>query len=101
MQFCTKSLCLISGLLFPVFSPAQDFPEGAGRDQILFACTACHGLENITAPHKKLTTEEWEVYLYDMVAKGANLTVDEIEPVRRYLIENYVGFLTDSVFVSD
>ena len=62
---------------------------GEGRDQILFACTGCHGLDNITNPHKPLTAEECEIYLYDMVVKGANLTVDEIEPVKRYLIENF------------
>lgn len=84
-----KLIGVVAGLLCPAISPAQGFPEGEGRDQILFACTGCHGLENITAPHKPMTGEEWEIHLYDMVVKGANLTVEEIEPVRRYLIDNF------------
>ena len=67
----------------------QGMPDGPGRDRILTACTACHGLDNITNPHKKLTAEEWEVYFYDMVARGAAIREDEMETVKQYLIDNY------------
>lgn len=84
-----RIICMLTLILHVAVGITQDFPEGEGRDQILFACTGCHGLDNITNPHKPLTAEEWEIYLYDMVVKGANLTIDEIEPVKRYLIENF------------
>ena len=85
-----KVLFLLAvGLLLPVITQAQDFPEGKGRDRILTACTACHGLDNIANPHQKLTAEEWDVYVYDMVARGAAVHKDELEDVKQYLIKNF------------
>lgn len=90
MQYPVKRcISLIAALLFVTHLPAQNLPEGEGRDKVIFACTGCHGLENITAPHRPLSAEEWEVHLYDMIAKGANLTVDEFETVKDYLIKNF------------
>lgn len=82
-------LTLATTFLLPVSGQAQDLPAGPGRDRMLTACTACHGLENITNPHKKLTAEEWETYFYDMVARGAAVEKDEMEDVKQYLIKNF------------
>lgn len=78
-----------TGLLLPVIGHTQGLPPGEGMQKVLTACTACHGLDNITNPHKKLTAQEWETYLYDMVARGAAIHKDEIEVVRRYLVDNF------------
>ncbi len=82
-------LSLATGLLLSTIGRAQELPDGAGRDRMLTACTACHGLDKITNPHKKLTAEEWETYFYDMVARGAAIQKDEMEDVKQYLIKNF------------
>ncbi len=76
-------------LMVPAMTVAQNLPEGQGRDILFTACTVCHGLENITQPHKSFTAEEWEFYVYDMVARGAPMNEDDIETVKQYLIDNF------------
>jgi len=82
-------LVLATGIFMPVIGHAQGLPAGEGMEKVLTACTACHGLDNITNSHKKLTAEEWEVYFYDMVARGAAIHENEMEVVKKYLIENF------------
>jgi hypothetical protein len=89
MRHPVKILVLTAALCLPVISWGQNLPDGPGRDKLLTACTVCHGLDNITNSHKKLTAEEWEVYLYDMVARGAPLHKNDIEVVKQYLIKNF------------
>ena len=84
-----QALLLAACLLGPAAAAAQNLPEGPGRDLMLQACTVCHGLDNITSPHKPLTESEWEFYVYDMVARGAPMARDDIEVVKRYLIDNF------------
>ena len=76
-------------VLLPINATAQGLPEGPGRDILFTACTVCHGLENITQPHKSFTSEEWEFYVYDMVARGAPMNEEDIERVKQYLIDNF------------
>jgi hypothetical protein len=82
-------LMFITGNLIPSLATAQGFPDGEGRDAFLAACSACHALTRITDPHRKLTAEEWEFHLYDMISRGAPVYEKDIEPIRRYLIENF------------
>lgn len=84
-------LLLTAVLLLPLTGQAQGLPPGEGMDKVLTACTACHGLDNITNPHKKLTAEEWEIYFYDMVARGAAIHPDELDVVKKYLIDNFAA----------
>jgi len=89
------SRSLIYVLLFttagfiPSLATAQGFPDGEGRDAFLAACSACHALTRITEPHRKLTAEEWEFHLYEMIARGAPVLEKDIEPIRRYLVDNF------------
>ena len=80
---------LVAGSLLPVPSRGQALPEGEGRDQMLTACTKCHGLENIISPHKKLSAQEWEMYVYDMLSRGAYIPTEDIDKVTKYLIDNF------------
>ena len=84
-----RVLLILTGSVLPLAGQSLGLPAGEGMEKILTACTACHGLDNITNSHKKLTAEEWETYLYDMVARGAAIHKDEIEVVRRYLVDNF------------
>lgn len=83
------TVLLVAGLFWSFTGHAQGLPPGEGMERVLTACTACHGLDNITNPHKKLTAEEWETYFYDMVARGAAIHEDEMETVKKYLIDNF------------
>lgn len=87
--YAIRLTLLLAGGSYAITGLAQEFPAGEGRELLFFACTQCHGLDHISAPHKKLTAEEWEIYVYDMVAKGANLDKDEMELVKSYLVENF------------
>jgi len=82
--FLLSAACLNSSL-----ASAQGFPDGEGRDAFLAACSACHALTRITDPHRKLTAEEWEFHLYEMIARGAPVLEKDIEPIRRYLVDNF------------
>ncbi len=89
IRWDARILLLAAGIILPVVGHSQGLPAGEGMEKILTACTACHGLDNITNPHKKLTAEEWETYFYDMVARGAAIHENEMETVKKYLIDNF------------
>ena len=75
-------------LLVPVFAWSQaPFPEGRARDAVFQACTPCHPLTRIS--DNDLDADEWEFTLYDMIARGAPLHEEDLEAVRRYLIDNF------------
>jgi cytochrome c553 len=84
-----NTLIFSAWLMWSALGSAQGLPEGEGRDAMVAACTACHGLDNITDPYKKLSAVEWEMYLYDMVARGASVYEKDIEPIKEYLIQNF------------
>jgi hypothetical protein len=84
-----SQMIFITAFLFPAAGIGQSLPEGRGRDVLLTACTVCHGMDNIIQPHKKFSAEEWEFYLYDMVARGAPMDEGDIETVKQYLIDNF------------
>ena len=77
------TICLI-----PVFGWSQaPFPEGKARDAVFLACVQCHPLTRIT--DGDLNADEWELTLYDMIARGAPLHEADLELVRQYLIDNF------------
>jgi len=84
-----KTLVFAAWVMWPVFGSAQGLPDGEGRDVMIAACTACHGLNNITDPSKKLNAQEWELYLYEMIARGAAVYEEDIETLKQYLISNF------------
>lgn len=85
-------LLALGGALAPAASSGgQALPEGEGRDEMIAACSACHSVSNILNPHKEFTAEEWEFYLYDMVARGAPVYEEDLEAIRKYLVENYAA----------
>ena len=80
---------IATGILWPLIGSSQGLPEGEGRDAMIAACTACHGLDNITNPSQKLSAEDWELYLYEMISRGASVYEKDIEPIKQYLIKNF------------
>ncbi len=65
------------------------FPEGDGRDKVFVACVQCHGLGHLT--RVSLDAEQWENAVYDMVARGAVIDIDDLDSIKNYLINNFAN----------
>lgn len=56
------SLVLATAALAQTFTPAQerpeDYPDGPGREQAFYACTACHGFKLVAQQGQ--TRRQWE-----------------------------------------
>ena len=81
-------LAVASIILCPIVGWVQGpFPAGQGRDSVVIVCSQCHPLTRIS--DSALNAEQWELTLYDMIARGAPLHKKDLDNVRRYLIENF------------
>ncbi len=67
---------------------AAGLPDGPGRAFATENCSACHGIELVTAQRR--TAEEWEQIVNRMIANGDTLTQDEYNEVVAYL-GTYMG----------
>ncbi len=70
-------------------SQAQGFPESEHRDKVIMACSACHGLDNILSPSNKMSADDWEFYVYEMVARGAPVKPEDMQDIIDYLADNF------------
>lgn len=68
-------------------SSQEMFPEGAGRDTLFLVCTQCHALNRMT--EAKLTADDWEFTVYDMISRGAPVYEKDIDALKEYLIDNF------------
>jgi cytochrome c5 len=74
--------------LFPAASvPAQDLPDGAGKELVANVCTKCHELGRITS--KKRTKEEWSETVDKMAKNGAKASDEEFDTIVAYLTKNF------------
>ncbi len=67
--------------------PAQDLPNGAGKDVVTKVCTASHDAGRIVS--KKKTKEEWNDTVDKTAARGAMATDEEFETIVNYLAKNF------------
>ncbi len=75
-------------LAFPLPSKSQmGLPEGPGKDLVATICTQCHGLNSVT--NLRLTQEEWDSLVNDMIARGAPVFDDEYKVISQYLGKNF------------
>ena len=63
--------------------PAQSLPDGKGKDLVESYCSACHGLESVTA--QRATKEGWEGIVGYMVTRGMTASNDEVKIIIDYL----------------
>ena len=63
------------------------FPAGQSRDTLFLVCVQCHSLDRVTTA--KLTSADWEFMLYDMISRGAPVRDDEIDALKKYLVDNF------------
>lgn len=60
-------------------------PPGAGKALVAKQCSACHDLQGTIQLRKP--REAWEAIVLDMVARGAPLMLEEVDPLIAYLAE--------------
>jgi Helix-hairpin-helix motif len=58
-------------------------PPGEGRDIVVSRCSGCHDLRGTVQLRKPAAG--WEAIVLDMGARGAPLTLEEIDPIVKYL----------------
>jgi mono/diheme cytochrome c family protein len=62
-------------------------PDGPGRELVATVCTQCHGLNNVVT--LRLTAEEWEGLVNDMISRGAPAFDDQYKVITQYLSTNF------------
>jgi len=67
--------------------PAQDLPDGPGKDLVMNVCTMCHTINRIV--EKKITKDEWNDIVDRMASKGARATDQEFDTIVNYLVKNF------------
>ncbi len=80
----------ISGLIIfsTGFTQSQEiFPAGQGRNTLFLVCVQCHPLDRVT--EAKLTAADWEFTLYDMISRGAPVREEDIDTLKKYLVDNF------------
>jgi cytochrome c5 len=62
-------------------------PEGEARNLVIATCTQCHSLGPIVLQRK--TAKQWTTTVRDMIARGAQIAPDEIQPICDYLTKSF------------
>jgi competence ComEA-like helix-hairpin-helix protein len=78
---------LSAGLAFAGPDDLKRLPDVAGKDVVVRVCTKCHGPGNIAK--MRLTREDWDDQVADMVERGAKATPKELAAVVNYLTANF------------
>lgn len=60
-------------------------PPGQAKALVAKECSACHDLRGVLELRKP--AKDWEAIVLDMGARGAVITIDDVDPVVRYLAE--------------
>jgi mono/diheme cytochrome c family protein len=67
---------------------ADQLPDGAGRQILMSACVACHGLREVTKFRGFYTRSQWRDIVLTMVDYGAAVGDKDAEVLTNYLTEN-------------
>lgn len=79
-------LALAVALPAAAFEAPEDLPEGPGREETFWLCTACHGFAIVAA--QGMTRERWDATLDWMVERHG---MYEPDPEERALILDYLA----------
>ena len=60
-------------------------PPGQARAIVARECSVCHDLDGVVKLRKP--AKDWEAIVLDMGARGAAITIDDVDPVVAYLAE--------------
>ena len=67
---------------------SDQLPEGAGRQILMSACTACHGLREVTKFRGFYVRQQWKDIVLTMVDYGAPVGETDVDVLSDYLTEN-------------
>ena len=67
---------------------SEQLPEGAGRQILMSACVACHGLREVTKFRGFYTREQWRDIVLTMVDYGAPVGEKDTDVLTDYLTAN-------------
>ena len=84
-----RSAAWLAGVLALAAQAAEHsvWPEGEGRSIAERACSQCHDPVIITA--SRLSAGQWSARVDAMLAKGAKVGDDEIDPLIEYLATHF------------
>lgn len=68
-------------------SAANDWPDGAGKDVFLRACSNCHGPDNVIG--RNLNVDQWTDVINRMIQYGAQGSDDDFSGILDYLTTNF------------
>lgn len=71
-----------------VAASSEELPEGAGRQILMSACVACHGLREVTKFRGFYTRQQWRDVVLTMVDYGAPVGEKDAEVLTDYLTAN-------------
>jgi hypothetical protein len=85
-------LALAAGLVLglaglPARAQESRLPPGPGRDQVIAACSDCHGLVALNDKH--MNYGAWYAMIGDMINNGASVPSDDREAIAEYLAANF------------
>lgn len=66
---------------------AAAFAPGAGKEQAVAACAACHPATMVTA--KRFDEDKWAEVVQQMIDKGAKVRDDDFDAIVAYLARSY------------
>jgi mono/diheme cytochrome c family protein len=75
------------GFLLIAPAPAEDLPEGAGKEIVMKVCTVCHDTEHFTT--KRRTKDEWNDTVDTMAKRGAQASDEDFDTIVAYLAKNF------------
>src|SRR5690348_17256484 len=91
LLLCSVVLAIFTGMASAdAFAAPQGQPtqNDKGREAVGQVCVACHtNILRMVQIHKE-SPAEWRDTVYSMIARGAQLTPDQLEPVIAYLSAN-------------
>jgi hypothetical protein len=71
-----------------VLTPAEDLPDGRGRQILLASCTSCHDLREVTKFRGYYTRAQWRDIVVTMVEYGAPVAKPDLDVLTDYLTEH-------------
>jgi competence protein ComEA len=74
-------------LALALASEDSSLPPGEGQAIVQQKCASCHALKVITA--RKASRQQWSTTVDQMIARGADVSDDDVETLVDYLAKNF------------
>jgi competence protein ComEA len=82
-MFFPSILCLA----FVLASDENTLPPGEGQAIVQKKCASCHALKVVTG--KRASRQQWSTIVDQMIARGADVSDDDIDTLLDYLAKNF------------